>query len=472
MLSPVFLTSIWMAFANTVGPSTSTPREKPRLCVLTDISNEPDDEQSLIRLLLYANEIDIECLIATTGIHLKQTIAPERIVRTVAAYGEVVGNLGAHAGGYPSAALLHSRIKSGNPGYGIKAVGPGLSSEGSKHLIHIVDSSDDRPVWVAAWGGANTLAQALFDVRRTRSRAAIDAFVAKIRVYAISDQDDAGPWLRKTFKNLYYVVSPSVVGGNHLEYYESAWSGISGDRFYKNGPGIDLDLCENPWLRANVAENHGPLGALYPRVEYIMEGDTPSFLNLIANGLGAERDPSFGGWGGRYVLRNTRGEDRPIYTHDRDTVTVGNNSYTSAQATIWRWRRAFQHDFAARMDWSVQPERARANHNPRPVVDGDASQTVVETRAFAGTPVTVSARGSTDPDGDELRYRWFIYPEAGTLSRDKAPSIVLRGAGSPEVSFDAPSVTAPGALHLILEVSDSGSPSLYAYRRVIVNVFP
>jgi len=472
MLSPIVLSTLTMALVAAAEPTTTTPQQKPRLCVLTDISNEPDDEQSLIRLLLYANEIDVEGIVATTGVHLKTHIAPERIVRTVEAYGEVVGNLSVHAGGYPSAALLRSRIKSGNPGYGIKAVGPGLSSEGSRHLIDLVDRADDRPVWVAVWGGANTLAQALFDVRRTRTRSAIDAFVAKLRVYAISDQDDAGPWLRKTFKNLYYVVSPSVVGGNHLEYYESAWSGISGDRFYKNGPGIDLDMVENPWLRANIAEKHGPLGALYPRVEYIMEGDTPSFLNLIANGLGAERDPSFGGWGGRYILRNTRGEERPIYIHDRDTVVVGSNSYTSAQATVWRWRRAFQNDFAARMDWTIQPERTGANHNPVPVVEGDASQTVVETRAFSGTPVKLTARGTSDPDGHGLRYRWFVYPEAGSLNHAQSAAVVLRGANSPEVSFDAPSVTAPATMHLILEVADSGTPSLYAYRRVIVNVFP
>lgn len=149
-------------------------------------------------------------------------------------------------------------------------------------------------------GGANTLAQALFDARRERSPAELERLVAKRRVYTISDQDDSGPWLRRMFANLFYIVSPSTT--DWKEYWRATWTGISGDRHYKNGPGHKFHLVDNLWLEENIIKNHGPLGALYPRLEYIMEGDTPWFLGLINNGLGWAESPAWGGWGGRYVL--------------------------------------------------------------------------------------------------------------------------------------------------------------------------
>ncbi len=109
-------------------------------------------------------------------------------------------------------------------------------------------------------------------------------FVAKLRVYSISDQDDAGAWIRREFPDLFYIVSPSTQDAK--EYYRATWTGISGDRYYKNGPMHKFEMVDNPWLEEHIINNHGPLGALYPPLKYIMEGDTPSFLGLINNGLG------------------------------------------------------------------------------------------------------------------------------------------------------------------------------------------
>lgn len=71
-------------------PAVATaPVAKARLVVLTDIENEPDDAQSLVRLLLYANELDIEALIATTSTHMRNEVHPDSLRRTIAAYGQV-----------------------------------------------------------------------------------------------------------------------------------------------------------------------------------------------------------------------------------------------------------------------------------------------------------------------------------------------------------------------------------------------
>jgi hypothetical protein len=436
--------------------------EKPRVIVLTDISNEPDDEESLVRFLVYSNEYDVEGLIATTSVWLKDTVRPERIEERVMAYGRVRNNLLKHASGYPTKEHLLSVIKAGPPRFGMEAVGPGKSSQGSRHLIAVVDKPDARPVWVCVWGGANCLAQALWDVKQTRTQQELDAFVSRLRVYTISDQDDSGRWMRITFPNLFYIVSPSSV--DNKEYHRATWTGISGDRLYKNGPMHKFELVDNPWLEQNIIEGHGPLGALYPRLKYIMEGDTPSFFNLIGNGLGSAVIPSYGGWGGRYVLHQAYGEVRPIWTNtrdSRDTVVADGRSWTCDQATIWRWREAYQHDFAARMDWCVADAFEKANHNPVAALQGDTSKAVAQIRVKAGQRVTLSAAGTRDPDGNKVSYRWFIYKEAGTVN----DPVEIEDSTSPDASFVAPRTAIgtnddPPVLHVILEVKDDGEPAV------------
>ena len=140
---------------------------KTRLVVLTDITNEPDDEQSMVRLLSYANEFEIEGLIATTSCWLRNRTVPEKIVERIEAYRQVRANLMVHAGGWPEADTLLKTVKRGVPRFGMEGVGPDQDSAGSEHIIRIVDREDDRPIYVSVWGGANCLAQALWKVKNT-----------------------------------------------------------------------------------------------------------------------------------------------------------------------------------------------------------------------------------------------------------------------------------------------------------------
>lgn len=448
------------------GAASAQSPEKPRVFVLTDISNEPDDEQSLVRFLVYANEFDVEGLVATTSVWLRDKTREDLIRRQIDAYEKVKPNLMRHASGWPEADALRRVTRSGSPLFGMRGVGDGKSSPGSDLLMAAADRADPRPLWVLAWGGPNTLAQALWDVRRKRTPAELEKLIAKLRVYTISDQDDSGAWMRKEFAGLFYIVSPSTV--DQRDYPASTWSGISGDRWYKNAPMEDFHLVDNPWLMQNIARDHGPLGELYPRLEYIMEGDTPSFLNLIPNGLDSAEDPRWGGWGGRYQLRQSYGESRPIYTNDRDTVSLKNGQqHTSNQATVWRWREAYQHDFAARMDWCVLPP-SQANHPPIAILNGDKSKKALRIEARGGQTVRLSAEGTSDPDGHRLTYRWFAYPEAGTL--DAPVQIVTQSPGSATVFL--PEVKRAGTAHIILQVTDGGTPGLTAYRRAILTVKP
>jgi len=445
--------------------------EKQRVFVLTDISNEPDDEESMVRFLVYSNEYDVEGLVATTSTHLRKRTREDLIRRQIDAYAQVRGNLLKHAGGHPAKERLLAVTATGQPVYGMGAVGDGKSSAGSKLLLAAADRPDGRPLWISVWGGANTLAQALWDARRGRSAEELARLVAKLRVYTISDQDDAGRWLRLEFPELFYIVSPSGTGWR--EYWRATWTGISGDRHYKNGPFVHFHLVDNPWLEKNVIENHGPLGKLYPKVAYIMEGDTPSFLGLIENGLGWSASPAYGGWGGRYVLYRSYAETRPIWTNNqfsRDTVEVDGKPHTSDQATIWRWRKHYQHDFAARMDWCVADEFKKANHNPVAVLNGDRSKRIVELSAKPGETISLSSEGSNDPDGNAIACSWMIYREAGTfrgdpkLARTAGTETTLTITGSTRRRSKNPTI------HVILIVEDNGTPSLVAYRRAVITV--
>jgi hypothetical protein len=447
--------------------------KKLRVLVLTDIEADPDDTESMIRFLTYCNQWDVEGLIATTSIHQKTRVAPESIKKLLDAYKKVQPNLLKHESGYPSADELNTKVKAGLKVYGMEGVGEGKDSEGSDWIIKILEKQDDRPVWISVWGGPNTLAQALWKIRKTRSSSEAERLYRKIRVYTISDQDDSGPWIRKNFPDIFFVVTPGY------NYANATWLGMS-----FRAPGSNTDVVSSEWLVKNIQQGHGPLGAAYPDVAYGMEGDTPSFLSLIMNGLNDPEHPNYGGWGGRYEFylpafqdsnsgmfkRENWPKDEPetraIWTNANDSVVspIDKKSYVGNRETIWRWRMEYQNDFAARIQWTTK-SFSESNHAPVIMLGHSDKLTVKSGDAFR-----LSAAGTTDPDGDSMSYLWFQYPEAGTYNgnvgfRPYSPNMY-------EVPFTAPNVDKPETIHFILKVTDKGTPALTSYKRVIVTVIP
>lgn len=452
--------------------------QKNRLLVLTDIEADPDDAQTLVRLLLYSNQIDIEGLIATTSVHQKSRVAPESIHAILDAYGKVQPNLSVHEQGYPVKEDLAPLVKQGLAVYGMAGVGEGKDSEGSEWIIKVLEKNDQRPVYVSVWGGSNNLAQALWKIKKTRNKQEADRLIAKLRVYTISDQDDSGAWIRKEFPALFYIVSPGGYSG-------ATWIAIT-----QPVDGIDNSTISNSWLAANIQQGHGPLGAMYPDVAYGMEGDTPSWLSLIPNGLNQPEHPDWGGWGGRYELYKPdslpqgftggvpiEAETRPIWTNAIDTysprlyndigraIKTDSLTYSDNRVTLWRWRDDFQNDFAARMDWCTQTF-AEANHPPVPALGHPDTF-----RVMSGDIFSLDASGTTDPDGDSLSYWWFQYPEAGSYKKE-----VIKGPFAENLynlhTVIAPEVQKKETIHFILKVTDKGSPPLSRYERVIVTVEP
>jgi hypothetical protein len=427
---------------------------RPRLLVLTDIGGDPDDRQSMIRLLHYANDFEIEGLIAsaagTPGELGEAVVKPELIAELVAAYGEIRDNLALHDPRYPHAEELRARIRAGNPQRGREHVGDAGDTEGSRWIIEVVDRPAEGPVNVAIWGGQSDLAQALWRVRRDRGDEGLRRFVQRLRVYDIADQDEIADWMRGEFAGLFYVLNRASPDADRRD---AAFRGM-----YLGG---DESLTSRNWIDAHVRVDHGPLGALYPTETWtapnphgvMKEGDTPSWFYFLPWGPGDAAHPEWGGWGGRFEP-----DGGGLYRDAQDTV----QGTTDARATVWRWRPAFQADFQSRMDWAVRPY-AEANHPPVARIAGERRRTVEP-----GEGVVLDATASQDPDGDDLAYRWYVYPEAGTYRGE----VTIEGATSERATVVAPRVTAPTTVHLLLEVTDGGEPRLTRYGRVVLNIQP
>jgi hypothetical protein len=317
--------------------------ERPRLAVLTDIGGDPDDQQSMIRLMVYLNEFDLELLIATAaGVpgELKESLTrPDLIRRIVDAYGEVLPNLQRHAAGWPSVESVRGRVVSGNPLRGRSHVGAGHDTPASRALIDRIDAgSRERPLNVTIWGGQTDLAQALWRVKQDRGAAGLATFVGRLRVYDIGDQDRIADWVRGEFPGLYYILSKPPAGRDRRE---AVYRGM-----YLTG---DESLTSRAWLDAHV-RRQGPLGALYPTETWtapnphgnMKEGDTPSWFFFLPLGGNDPADPAKPGWGGQFV-RDADGWFRdPPAEAGKDP-----------RETVSRWRPDFQRDFAKRMTWCL-----------------------------------------------------------------------------------------------------------------------
>lgn len=414
---------------------------KPRIINTTDLGADPDDEQSMVRQLVCANEFDIEGLIVSTGCWKKSQHNTAMLDKLLEAYGKCYANLSVHAEGFPTLEYLKSVSVMGQKGYGMGDVGTGKDSPGSELIIASVDKDDPRPVWLMGWGGMNNIAQALWKVRETRSAEEFAKFRSKIRLFDILGQDDAGAWIAKNFPDILYIRATGVYG----------WQPPKNGSYQKN------DI-----------QSHGPLGAVYPNTKWATEGDTPAFMHVYPNGLNDPDQIDQGSWGGRFSLtkkagiRSMRAVDKKVEASFDPYYMYGNTGEKAG--SIKRWAKGYNNDFAARMDWSIKSKYEDANHHPIAVLNDDKSRKVLEVPASAGAKIELSTKGSSDPDGDALSYAWSYYKEPGTYGG----SVEVANNNESTATVSIPSDAAGKKIHIILEVYDNGAPNLYAYRRVIV----
>jgi hypothetical protein len=435
---------------------------KPRLVVLTDIARtnvEPDDMESMIRLLVHADLFEIEGLVATTGwsnrggqehpdiihdlINAYERDLPNLLKRS-SQQGFLTDESRQEIGYWPSPRYLRDRTLLGSKHRGYSFIGENNGSPGSDLIITLADEKDDRPVWVAVWGGGNTVAQAILQVQHTRSPAELKAFLHKLRVYTITDQDGAQKpgntinwsesshqWIRREFeKDLVFL------------WDECAWK-------FQNGTG------RSHWAEYETQiQNHGNLGSLYPKYKYGVEGDTPSFLYLMPVGISDPEIPNQAGWGGYFEWG--KGPDNETFAFV--------NQQGSANAVSTKYQKYFYpaifNNFAARMDWARD---GKGNRNPIVAINDDQGIALLTNTAPQGTAVTLDASKSSDPDGDKLTFKWWILSEAGTCTQN----INLSNTNSSRATVEIPSDAAGTSFHVICEVTDDGTPNLTGYRRII-----
>jgi hypothetical protein len=419
-------------------PRYDPTRVRPRVIVTTD--GEIDDRCSMIRFLMYANEWDIEGLIySSSRFHwLGHTWSGvEWLNAQIDQYARVYHNLRQHADGYPLPEELKRLVYVGN----IKNVGEmDEDTPGADRIVKVLLDDKPGPVYLQAWGGTNTIAKALSMIQKQHP-SQIDKVNRKAIIYIILDQDE-------TFRKYIEPNWPKIqVLGSFRQFgaIAYAWAQLM--------PATHRVFFERPWLEGNITVDKGPLAGSYEANDgaFRSEGDSPAFMHQIDVGLRSLESPEFGGWGGRFV------QEKPGVTNVwRDGEDDGD-----LYKPIWRWVEAFQNDWAVRADWCVKPWR-QANHPPVVLL-----QTPKDVQAAPGSRITVSVRGSTDPDGDKLTYSWWHYREAGTY---KQP-VTVRDDDRATASVEIPADAKPGeTIHVIAEVTDSGKPPLTRYARVIVTV--
>jgi hypothetical protein len=302
---------------------------------------DPDDVQSMVRFLVYADEFDVEGLIASAGT-LANVANKTNILDMLDLYANVYPNLKRQDPRYPAPDRLRSITWQGRNGtwgttnFGVptkpldQILGAGKDSEASDAIIGIMDRPDSRPVWFCGWGGSREVAQAIWKVKNTRSPAELERFLTKLRLYLVAKQDVTTDWLLDNFPNLFVILS------------EKNYMGM-----FWNMHASDPKLADLAWINDHVRQAHGPLGAVYPRSGWdpkfpgMQEGDTPSFLHLVSavRGVNDPEKPDQGGWGGKFVRPD------PSKNHWFDDP--------AGTQTVSKWRAEIQKDFATRMSWCV-----------------------------------------------------------------------------------------------------------------------
>jgi len=413
------------------------PGARPRVIATTD--GEIDDRCSMVRFLLYANEWDIEGIIySSSKFHWDghSWAGTTWIEEDIGRYATFYECLKAHAPGFPTPQALKAVTYIGN----IRNVGAmEKDTPGSDRIVQVLLDEKPGPVYLQAWGGTNTIARALWKIQHEHPDR-MAAVSRKAIVYIILDQDT-------TFRKYIQPNWPDLmVLGSFGQFGTIAY------RWERRIPHELHRYFDKAWMERNVLRGHGPLCARYEadgRKGFRSEGDSPAFMHQIPVGLRSLEHPGYGGWGGRFA-RAARTKN--VWRGARDDGDLGK--------PIWRWAAAFQNDWAARADWCVKPPN-EANHPPTVKVAGP-----LDRRVQPADRVTLSADGSSDPDGDALTFRWWRYDDVDTSTSAIDIAGADKRSGASFVVPDEPGKT----IHVILEVTDDGNPPLTRYARVIVTI--
>jgi len=525
-----------------VVPAAAQPQKKPRVVITAD--PELDDNNTLIRAILYSSDFQIEGLIYTsstfhwkgdgkgttqflpgreyTRLHLCPCTswrwsADEHFIDDILDnYAKIYPNLKVHNPNYPPPAGLKSKIKWGN----VTFEGDySQDTDGSNLIKSLLLDNQPGPLYVTAQGGQSTIARALKSIH--------DQYAHTPQWPAIRDK-----------VSLKLIIIPSGdQDGTYARYIQPNWPEVTerqlstmdfGYFLRRELPPQNQVYVSAAWTRENIL-NRGPLGAMYrvwgdgkqmvngDRTDYfglsgyttdqlksmgymvwmppqdpgsfLGEGDTPTFMNLLSNGLRAYENRRWSGWGGTSrslrvpalglgtaqfapASRDDPGLALGLGAAGADLTVPAGVASTPADSDLpplahanasanARFFAAAQNDFAARLKWSVTPKFNDANHEPKVGIKGPS-----EISAQPGSTVPLHGEVS-DPDHNPVKVMWWQDNAAGTYSGDVRFSDQTALSTTLLVPKDA---QRGDTVHIVLEATDDGTPPFTRYRRLIVRI--
>ncbi len=480
--------------------SAQSESEKPRTIVTTD--GEIDDVDSFIRMLLYANEFEIEGLVYSSSMwHYKGDGKGTKVISememTKKMYGErtnlrwpgtnwmeglledyesVYPHLIKHADGYPSADQLRSLIRIGNIDFEgeMEKITPG-----SELIRELLLDDITTPIYLQVWGGTNTISRALKSIEETyKSGADWERIYKKVCdkaiIYTILDQDAtykkyiapnwpdlkifynsnqfwcfAYPWKKAVPESQHYLFEGDFMGNEIIKNH-----GPLLENYYSYGDGQKQE-GDDEHTHGDPKKIKGTQWGDFGTYDFISEGDSPAFLHLIDVGLNNLQHPEWGGWGGRLI----QSKEQPNRWEDGEAA-ADYNPFTKKTDPTYpqiRWIEAIQQDFAARADWCIAGDE---NTNLPPSVKTITPSSI---NAKPGEVINLEIN-ATDPDGDTLNISFWPYNEVGTYSGNAR---ITNDGQEAEVTLPAEQT---GELHIIAEVEDSGEHSMTRYARFVINV--
>ena len=474
--------------------------QKPRTIVTTD--GEIDDVDSFIRMLLYANEFNIEGLVISSSMwHYKGdekgTLFTSEMEMTknmygaipslrwpstnwinplIDAYEEVYPKLSKHANGFPTPEHLKSLVKVGNIDFEGEME---KDTEGSDFIKASLLDENTEPLYLQVWGGTNTIARALKSIEdEYKGSDPWDEIYKKVCdkaiIYAILDQDAtyrkyiapnwpdikilynshqfwcfAYAWKRAVPQEQHYLFEGKFMGNEIINNH-----GPLLKQYYSYGD-AQKQKGDNEHIHGDLSRIKGGQWGDFEQYDFISEGDSPAYLHLIDVGLNNINNPEWGGWGGRLV----QSKEQTNRWEDGDAAKDF-SPYTKEMDATYpqiRWIEAIQQDFAARADWCIS-DYSEANHAPQILAKGEK---LIYLKAGETTKIKVK---TSDPDNDLVNVSFWQYQEAGnsdlkvaiTSKRNKAIISIPINASKGDI------------FHVIAEAKDSGKHGLTRYCRFIL----
>jgi hypothetical protein len=498
-------------------------QERPRIVVTAD--PELDDNNSLIRFLLYSSDLQIEGLIyASSQFHWKGdgketkwfvpgreytrfglNLCPceswrwakeERFIHdAVEGYAKVYPNLKVHNPNYPAPNELKSKIRYGN----IEFDGDfSKNSPGSDLIKSLMLDDKPGPLFITAWGGHSTIVRALKSIQgQYENTTQWDMIKKKISRKVVllpsGDQDDTyALYIKPNWPDIEY--RQFRAGPNYG--YGAQLSAKREDSVY----------LTPSWMKENIS-SLGPLGALYrvwgdgkqmvkddkldyfglagytneqlkkmgyvvwmpvqPKGSWLGEGDNHTFMNMLGNGLRAYEVGSYGGWGGRGATDQEMKNFSFQLTDTSSQAMATRLSTLNEQLNKSANRLSYPNFFpAAQRDFAARLKWSitakYASANHEPVVKIEGPLHVL---AAAGEKIRLNGAVS-DPDGDAVSVSWWQF-QAGSYPKE----VTISNPASMRTEVLIPNDAVGGqTIHLILEATDNGKPALTRYQRVVISI--